>query len=69
MNLLANPVSFTNVGQSSKKKKKKPQNFLFCIGVQPINDVVIVSGGQQKNSAIHIHESILPQTLLSKGQS
>ena len=33
---------------------------LFYIGVQPINNVVIVSGGQQRDSAIHIHVSILP---------
>ena len=37
-------------------------NFLFYIGVYPINNVVIVSGGQQMNSAIHIHVSILSQT-------
>ena len=28
------------------------------------NNVVIVSGGQQRDSAIHIHTSILPQTPL-----
>ena len=38
-------------------------NFLFCIGEQPINGVVTVSGGQQRHSAIHTHVSILPQTL------
>ena len=27
---------------------------LFCIGIQLVNNVVIVSGGQQGNSAIHI---------------
>ena len=27
-------------------------SFLFCIGVQPINSVVIVSGGHQRDSAI-----------------
>ena len=37
-------------------------NFLFCIGVQLINNAVIVSGEQQRDSAIHIHVSILPQT-------
>ena len=37
-------------------------NFLFCVGVQPINNVVIILGGQQMESAIHIHVSILPQT-------
>ena len=33
---------------------------------QPVNNAVILigSGGQQRNSAMHIHVSILPQTLL-----
>ena len=35
--------------------------FLFYIRVGPINNVVMVSGGQQSNSAIHIHVSIFPQ--------
>ena len=35
-------------------------NFLFCIGVWPINNVVIVSDEPQRDSAIHIHVSILP---------
>ena len=34
--------------------------FLFCIGVCLINNVVIISGGQQRDSATHIHVSILP---------
>ena len=34
---------------------------LFCIGVSPINNVVIVSAGQQRDSPIHIHVSILLQ--------
>ena len=38
--------------------------FLFCIGVMVINNVVIASGEQRRDSAIHIHVSILPQTLL-----
>ena len=38
-------------------------NVLFCMGVQLINNV-IVSGGQGRDSALHIHESILPQTPL-----
>ena len=37
-------------------------NFLFCIGVWLINDVVIVSGGQQRDSAMRIHVSFLPRT-------
>ena len=40
------------------------KNFLFCIGVEPINDVVMVSGEQLRSSAIQIHVSILPQILL-----
>ena len=40
------------------------KSFLFYIGVSPINNVVIVSGGQQRDSATHIHEPILPQTPL-----
>ena len=39
-------------------------NFLLCIRVWPINNVVIVSGEQQRDSAIHIHISILPKTHL-----
>ena len=39
-------------------------NFLFCIGIQPINNVVIVPGGPQRDSATHIHVCILPQTPL-----
>ena len=40
------------------------KNFLFYIGVYPINNVVTVSGAQQSDSAIRIHVSILPQTPL-----
>ena len=36
-------------------------SFLFYIGAQLINNVVIVSGGQQRDSAVHIDVSILPQ--------
>ena len=40
-------------------------NFFFyslcCIGVQLINNAVIVLGGQQRDSAIRKHVSILPQ--------
>ena len=39
-------------------------NFLFCIRVQLINNAVIVSGEQWRDSAIPIHVSILPQTPL-----
>ena len=37
-------------------------NFLFCIGVQPSNSIVVVSGEQRRDSAIHIHVSILPKS-------
>ena len=40
------------------------KNFSFCIGIQPINNVVIVSGEKQRDSAIHIHAFILSQTPL-----
>ena len=35
--------------------------FLFCIGVQTINNVIVL-GEMQRDSTIHIHVSILPQT-------
>ena len=38
-------------------------NFLFCIRVYPVNNVVVVSGEQRRDSAIHIHVSIFPQPL------
>ena len=37
---------------------------IFFIGVQRINNVVIVSGGQQRDSAVHICIHVLPQTPL-----
>ena len=36
-------------------------SFLFCIGVQLINHVGRVPGGQQRDSAIHVYVSILPK--------
>ena len=42
-------------------------NLLFCIGVQLINNIVVVSGNWWRDSAIHIYVSILPQIpLLSR---
>ena len=41
------------------------RNFLFCIRLQPINNVEIVSGEQQRDSATDTHVSILPQTPVS----
>ena len=40
-------------------------SFLFYTRVQPINNVVIISGAQQSDSALHIHVSILLQIPLS----
>ena len=37
------------------------KNFSFCSGIQLTDNVVIVSDEQQRDSAIHIHVSILPQ--------
>ena len=40
------------------------KSFLFCIGEQPINNILIVSGERQRDLALHIHVSTLPQTPL-----
>ena len=37
-------------------------NFFFGMGVQPVNSVLIFSGGQQRESDRRTHVSILPQT-------
>ena len=34
--------------------------FLFCIGLQPVNNAVVVSGKQQRDSAICIHSPPKP---------
>ena len=39
-------------------------NFSFYIGIYLINTVVIVSDGKQRDLAIHIYISLLPQTPL-----
>ena len=39
-------------------------NLLFCTGVQPINNVAVVSGEQQRDPAICIDIPILPQSPL-----
>ena len=40
------------------------KNSLFHIGVWPTSNVVILSGGQQRDSVIRVHVFILPQTPL-----
>ena len=47
----------------------KKNNFLFCIEVELINNVVMVSGEQERDSAILIHVSILPHTYLPSIQA
>ena len=42
-------------------------NFLFSIGVQLIDNVVIVPGEEQRDSGLHIHIPTLPQTRLPSG--
>ena len=37
---------------------------IYNISIQSINNVLIVSGGQQRDSAIHTHVSVLPQNPL-----
>ena len=43
------------------------QNFVFYIGVQLINNVVMTSGVQQSGSVIHMYLSILFHILLNQG--
>ena len=43
---------------------KKKKNFLFSFRVWPINNVGVVSGEQWRDSAMHIHVSILPSSPL-----
>ena len=40
-------------------------NFLFHVGVQPIKNARTVSGGQQRDSVLHIHVTISPLKLTS----
>ena len=50
--------SYSGTMMGTLKKKK---TFLFCVGVY---NVVLVSDGQQRDSAITYNISILPQTPL-----
>ena len=45
-------------------KKGFENLYVLYWGIAPVNNVMIVSGRQQRVSAIHIHVSILPQTPL-----
>ena len=44
--------------------KNKQSVFWFLTGIGLTDNVVLVSGAQQRDSAIHIHTPILSQTLL-----
>ena len=61
---IENPQGPERVRQRYSFSKKFFKNFLFCVGVQPIYNVVLVSGEQRRDSAVHINVSILPQTSL-----
>ena len=55
-------ITWKNVDFSTMMEKKKFfLTFNFVLGVWPTNNVVIVSGEQQRDSATHIHVSILPK--------
>ena len=60
---LLNPFNHHDICSLSFAKPLFFFNFLFYIGVSLINNVVLVSGGQQSDSIIHIHVSILFQIL------
>ena len=62
LRILSSPFSVSLLFVSLFYFKKK--NFLFYIGVWLVNNVVIVSSGQQSDSAICIHVFIFPQTPL-----
>ena len=60
---------FLEMTQKHKQWKKIFFNLLkkklfILYGVWPVNNIVIVSGEQWRDSDMHIHISILPQTLL-----
>ena len=44
------------------KESDTTEWLIGSIGVQPINNAVIVLGEQRRDSAVHIHVSIFPQT-------
>ena len=62
-----NSFCSTATHNSLHGKKKLKKIFLSCNRVQPINNVVIVSGEQWDDSAIHIYVSILPKLLSNPG--
>ena len=53
---------------ASKISPTSFKKFVFYIGVEPINNVVRVSGAHQSYLAIHIHVSILSQSPLPSRQ-
>ena len=59
-------VNHTSPYSHSKNHVGKCAIFLlnFFIGIYPLNNIMIVSDEQQRDSAIYTHVSILPQTPL-----
>ena len=57
-------ITCKNVDFPTLMEKNIFLTFNFVLGVWPTNNVVTVSGKQQRDSATHIHVSILPQTPL-----
>ena len=57
-------ITCKNVDFPTLMEKNIFLTFNFVLGVWPTNNVVTVSGEQQRDSATHIHVSILPQTPL-----
>ena len=51
---------------SSTKAQVSFLNFLFCIGVEPVNSVVKISGEQQRDPAIHLWVFVLQTPLSSR---
>ena len=61
---LENPMDRSLVGYSpwGRKESDTTEWLIGSIEVQPINNAVIASGEQWRDSAVHIHVSIFPQT-------
>ena len=50
-------ISYVRITGVSFKKK---ENFVYYIGVEPINNVVLISSEQRRDSVTHVHVPILP---------
>ena len=50
-------ISYVRITGVSLKKK---ENFVYYIGVEPINNIVLISSEQRRNPVTHVHVPILP---------